>query len=310
MLAAGPALARDVPKTLPYPAKGADLTAQDVAEQVYFVNHFYAFKNFGIARPSKTKITVIVNRVKNRKPKTLTVERYINNNYPEGDKIKSRDIAFFRSGKLKGTGLLITDYAEVGKSQSYMIWLPALRKIRRFAEPAHDDAWGGTTFTFGDVTLRKPDHETHELDGKAKFDGCLGYIDMPSSQRNRYTKNLATSPTCRHDGKTVYKLKSTTKRENWWYDYRVSFVDTKTFADYRTDYYKGGKKIKTIDRDWGVLEGQAIDDPRGMTWRSWYGKDDVSGTETWAVIPDETVVINEDKDNKFWSPKTLTKLKR
>jgi hypothetical protein len=45
-------------------------------------------------------------------------------------------------------------------------------------------------------------------------------------------------------------LKSTTKFENWWYDYRISYVDTKTFVDYRTEYFRDGQKIKVIDRDW------------------------------------------------------------
>ena len=37
------------------------------------------------------------------------VERHLNNNY-ENDVIKSRDLAIFRSGKLRGTGMLVTDY--------------------------------------------------------------------------------------------------------------------------------------------------------------------------------------------------------
>ena len=96
---------------------------------------------------------------------------------------KAQDLAIFRSGKLKGTGMLITDYVDDAKSQSYMIWLPALRKIRRFAQPAHDDAWGGSDFTFGDVALRKPFHETHELLGKETFNDCLGFIAFGEGER-------------------------------------------------------------------------------------------------------------------------------
>jgi len=96
-------------------------------------------------------------------------------------------------------------------------------------------------------------------------------------------RNLPKS-SCIPQGKTVYKLKSTTKFKNWWYDYRISYVDTKSFADYRTDYFKGGKKIKRIDRDWKTLPNYRGNDPRHVSWGYWYGKNLKTGHETWAVI--------------------------
>jgi hypothetical protein len=301
-----------VPKDLSLPSGMP--SADEVADQVYFVNHFYALKNFGITNNNKNpkksnravpgKITVIVNKSAGSKPTTITVERYLNNDYA-GSATNAQDIAIFRSGKLKGTGMLITDYVDDNKSQSYSIWLPALRKIRRFAQPAHDDAWGGTDFTFGDVTLRKPKDETHELLGTETFNECLGAIGKDES-KNKYLPN-PPEPSCEHKGKEVYKLKSTTKRENWWYDYRVSYVDTKTFADYRTDYFKGETKVKVIDRDWRSL---GVDDPRAQYWGYWYGKTFSSGHETWAVIPKEVVQYDQSWPTDFWSEKTLRKIKR
>ncbi len=290
-----------VPKDLPYPS-GGDLTAEQIIEQVYFVNHFYSFDNYGISEKGDD-ITVLINKAEGARPKNVTLERYLNNAYDEGN-IKAKDLAIFRSGKLRGTGMLIVDYVEDTQSQSYSIWLPALRKIRRFAEPAHDDAWGGSDFTFGDVTLRKPFHETHELLGKATFDDCLGTI---ADVRSRYLKE-PPEPACNHKGKEVYKVKSTTKFENWWYDDRISYIDTDTFADYRTDYFKDGEKIKVIDRDWMSL---GLDDPRALSWRSWYGKTFTNGHETWAVIPDSVVIYNSDeRDEDFWSERTLRRIKR
>lgn len=293
-----------VPKDLPYPS-GGNLTADQVADQVYFVNHFYSLGQFGITEKDKD-ITVLVNKSKGEKPTTITVERYLNNEVNDGI-IKAQDLAIFTSGKLKGTGMLITDYVDDSKSQQYSIWLPALRKIRRFAEPAHDDAWGGTDFTFGDVTLRKPQHETHELLGKETFNDCLGFITLTDDEKNRYMQDLPAAGSCDAKGKEVYKLKSTTKYQNWWYDYRISYVDTKTFADYRTDYFKGDKKIKVIDRDWG---NPATDDPRSVVWKYWYGTTFDTGHETWAYIPPSVVEINPGHDQDMWSEKTLTKIKR
>jgi hypothetical protein len=294
-----------VPKDLPYPS--GSLNADQVMDQVYFVNHFYAFDNYAITKEGRD-ITVLVIKGEGKKPTTNTLERYLNNAYVADDAIKAQDLAIFRSGKLKGTGMLITDYQDDAKSQSYMIWLPALRKIRRFAEPAHDDAWGGSDFTFGDVSLRKPFHETHELLGKEAFNDCLGYIAFEDGEHTRYTKDLPTAGSCDHKGKEVYKIKSTTKFESWWYDYRVSYIDSKTFADYRTEYFKNGEQIKVIDRDWVPLG--KTDDPRAVGWGYWYGKTLATGNQTWAVIPSKVNTVNGKYRDDWWSEKTLRKIKR
>lgn len=299
-LAAAQLAAAGVPKDLPYPGDTPD--ADEIARQVYFVNHFYPLKNYGITKEGRT-ITVLVNKEKgDDDPSTVTLERYLNNNYDDGV-INAMDLAIFRSGKLRGTGMLITDYVDDDKSQSYSIWLPALRKIRRFAEPAHDDAWGGTDFTFGDVTLRKPKDETHELLGTTTFDDCLGAIE---GVKSRYLPNPPAA-SCDHKGKEVYKMKSTTKRDGWWYDYRISYVDPKTFADYRSEYFKDGEMIKVIDRDWETL---GLEDPRAQSWKYWYGTTLDTGHETWAVIPPEVVKYNHDWDDDLWSERTLRKIKR
>lgn len=294
-----------VTQTLAIPSGTPDGTA--IMDQVYYVNHFYGFKNYGITKKGK-KITVLINKSSGKKPTTITLERYLNNNYADDATVKARDLAIFRSGKLKGTGMLITDFEDAAKSQSYAIWIPALRKIRRFAEPAHDDAWGGTDFTFGDVTLRKPKHETHELQGTENFKGCLGAVTLAKNEMNKYTRKLPEAA-CQHDGKEVYKVKSTTTFENWWYDYRISYVDTKSFADYRTDFYKDGKHIKVIDRNWIAPDNATA--PRQVVWGYWYGKTFATNHETWAVIPKEVTVTDDAKAKQSkWTEKTLRKIRR
>jgi len=290
-----------IDKELPYP-KGKP-SAKQTAEQVFFVNQFHVYDRYAIVKSGKT-ITVIINKPKGSRATTLTVERYKRNDWSD-PKIRSKEVAIFRSGKLKGTGMLIVDYADDAKPQSYSIWLPALRKIRRFAQPPHDDAWGGTDFTFGDVILRKPFHETHKLLGTETFKDCLGTI---SGVKVKWLPN-PPAPSCRPKGKQVYKLKSTTKRKHWWYDYRISYVDVKTFADYRTEYFKGSKQVKVIDRDWASAGKR---DPRALYWSYWYGKNLKTGHETWAVVPRS---VNRGdgqvtKPDDFWSEKSLRKIKR
>ena len=176
-----------VSKSLPYPS-GGDLTLSRLSSRLTSSTTSMA----SIITPSPRRdvhITVLLNKAEGKKPTTNTLERYLSNDYSDGP-IKARDMAIFRSGKLKGTGMLITDYVDDAKSQSYMIWLPALRKIRRFAQPAHDDAWGGSDFTFGDVALRKPFHETHELLGKETFNDCLGYMAIGAGRAVPLHQNL------------------------------------------------------------------------------------------------------------------------
>jgi len=294
-----------VETTLPYPSGKLD-KGVDVMDQVYFVNHFYAFKNYSIEKVKRT-ITVIVKKSEGKKPLTETVERYLNNDYADDDNVRAKDLAIFRAGKMKGTGMLITDYDDDARSQEYLVWLPALRKIRRFAQPAHDDAWGGTDFTFGDVTLRKPLHETHELLGTETFGKTVQSISIPKGEQTRYTKKLPGS-TDEFKDHEVYKVKSTTKFSSWWYDYRITYVDTKTFADYHTEYYKKGKMVKILDKNWQPIEGQT--DPRAQRWYVWYGKNLETNHESLAYIPKKVTKYNTDLKKSLWTKRTLTKIKK
>jgi hypothetical protein len=297
-----------VDRNLAYPAAGVEPDADEVAKQVYFANHFYAFDNFSIKRRGGT-LSVLVNKAEGGSPLTTAVERHLNNNYAADDAIRSRDLAIFHSGKMRGTGMLVTEYAEDDRNKDYMVWIPRLRKIRRFAQPRQDDAWGGSVFSFGDVTLRKPDDETHELLGKKKLRTCLGMMDALEGKLFRYTGRVPER-SCRHIDKEVYGLKSTTKFNDWWYDYRISYVDTRSFADYRTLYYKDGKLIKIIDRDWGLVNTEGEGDPRALFWKYWYGIDLRTGQESLAVIPRKVVSFNSDLDNGFWTERTLRRIKR
>ncbi|MEO5349511.1 MAG: outer membrane lipoprotein-sorting protein [Magnetococcus sp. YQC-3] len=293
-----------VPYDLPLPPTGSVPGAEQIIEQVYFVNHFYALKNVAIEMDGRT-VAVIVTRGAGEQATTNTVKRYINNEYSDGV-VKAKDLAIFTSGNLRGTGMLVTDFVDDNQSQSYSIWMPALRKVRRFAQPTHADAWGGTDFTFDDVTLRKPHHETHQLLETRTFAACLAFMNIPEGEKNWYMKSLPTAETCDHKDKKVYLVKSTHKDPQWWYSYRVSYVDTQTFADYRTEYFKDGNMIKVIDRDWGSLQ---TGDPRGLFWKFWYGNNLLTQHETIAVVPREVFTFNTGKKEQLWSEDTLSRIK-
>ena len=303
LLASG--LCAAVPLNLAYPA-GELKDGTAVMENVYFVNHFYAFKNYSIEKQSRT-ITTLVKKSAGEKPLTDTLERYLNNDYSDDPTIKAKDLAIFRSGKMKGTGMLITDYTDDARSQEYLVWLPALRKIRRFAQPAHDDAWGGTDFTFGDVTLRKPLHETHKLLGMEPFGKTVHAMIIDEADQTSTTKKLPGN-TDEYKGATVYKVESKTKFPGWWYDTRITYVDSKNFSDYLCEYYKNGKLVKTLEKNWKLIEGQS--DPRALRWFTWYAKTLETGHETMAYIPNAVTKFNTSLKSGLWSQSTLEKIKK
>ncbi|MBF0255610.1 MAG: outer membrane lipoprotein-sorting protein [Gammaproteobacteria bacterium] len=296
-----------VPKDLVYPKADAAPSAAEIAQQVYFVNHFYAVRNVAFEREGKNQIAVLVKRPKDGRATADSFRRFLNNSY-QGGEIKARDMVLFHSGSLMGSGILVTDYSDDAKRQSYSVWLPETRKLNVFPEPAQDTSWSDSDLTYGDVYLRKPEHESHELLGTATLEDCLGAMQLSDKEANKQYLRQLPPPQCEHKGKAVYQLKSSSSFPNWWYDYRVSLVDTKTFADYRTEYFKNGQLVKRIDRDWAAMPG--VEDPRGQLWRYWYASTPASGHETMVFVPEKMVKWNQDMEDEFWSEETLKALRK
>jgi hypothetical protein len=129
---------------------------------------------------------------------------------------------------------------------------------------------------------------------------------MKDVKRNKYTQNADIKAACYPDGKSVYVVSSSPTDSAWWYDKRVSYIDTTTFVDYRTEYFKGGDKVKVIDRDW-VSAGLA--DARANYWGYWYGTTLATGHETMAFIPASVTKVNHTYAKKdLWSTSTLRKM--
>ena len=219
---------------LPYPQQ-KDLTGAQIAEQALFVIRAQLPKN-AISKKQNGQMSRLINRRSGRKASVNQFESYINNNYQD-HVIKQKQLAIFRSGKLKGTGILITHYNDKKRSPLMQMWLPKLRKVRRFSAPQADDFWNGSNLTYGEIFLRQLNDEEHTLLTTKTFKHCLDTLNLPKEEQSRYTKNLP-KPQCEHQGKTVYQLKSITKFSNWWYDHHISDIDTSSFAIYRTQYYK------------------------------------------------------------------------
>lgn len=288
---------------LPYPT--GPLTAEQIAQQAYQSAHGGLIKN-AVSSRHKRDIALLINRAPldkrgpGRKPGVNTFETFMNNN-PSDPEIESLQMAIMKSGKVRGTGILFTGYTDKERGATIALWLPALRKIRRLNEPAHEDYWVGSNFTYGELVLRRPEHEDHELLGEAVLEDCLLAMELEKSEKTRHTKNLP-KPQCGHKGKSVYRLKSTTKFKNWWYDYHVSDIDKKTFAMYRTVYFKDGEKIKTLTVDWQSLDQP---DPRINYPRYIYALTHATGVDSLVYVPRSTIQLNVDLPDSFWSEETL-----
>ncbi|MGV6825826.1 MAG: outer membrane lipoprotein-sorting protein [bacterium] len=290
-----------IASSLPYPT--TEPTPDEIAAQIYFVNHFFGVRN--IHYGDKKNPLVLVNRAANAKPKQITLERHLNNEYADRE-IRAMDLAIFRSGKLRGTGILVEDYHDPTRSLTFKLWLPAIRKIRRHAEPDHGQTWGGGVFTFGDIYLRRPSHERHEVLKISHFEGCLDSMTTNSPINSRYFDTLP-SPGCLDEPREVYELKSHTLFSDWWYDYRIVYVDKQTFADYRSDYFKNDKLVKRIDKHWHSMNQV---DPRNQYWTYWYGKRPATGLEAIAFIGVEAIKWDKEVNPGLWSEQTLRKISR
>lgn len=292
---------------LPYPEDGP-LSADQIAEQVYAATHGGLVRN-AVSKAQGKDVALVVNRAplevraRGKRPTIQSFETYVNND-PQDPALDSLQMAILTSGKTKGTGVLFTSYIDPAQQATITLWLPALRKIRKINEPDFEDAWFGTNLTYGELVLRRPWHEKHELLGEGVFEDCLPVMEFEQRERTRYTKTLP-GPQCGHKGKAVYRVKSTTKFENWWYDYHVTEIDRKTFAPYRTVYFKDGKKIKTIVVDWQSLDQP---DPRIFYPRYIYAITHTNGADSMVYVPRSTIFLNQDLPDSFWSDETLKNL--
>jgi hypothetical protein len=290
----------------PYPQTDK-LNGLEIARQVYAVTHGELLRNAASQRNGK-EIAMVVNRPPSdrrkpgRQPAVNLFETY-GNNAPQNPEYASMQMAIIRSGKARGTGVLYISYTDSARPGQLTLWLPSLRKARRISEPAHEDTWIGTNLTYGEVVLRRPEHEVHERLDDGVLQGCLEAMQLNKWEITRHTR-LLPGAQCDHQGKPVYRVRSTTKFDNWWYDYHISEIDRETFALYRTVYYKDDQKIKTVAVDWQSLDQE---DPRVGYPRYIYAISHDNGIDSMIYVPRGTVRLNQELPDSFWSERTLKK---
>ena len=283
------------------PAAAPD--AADIAREVDYVNRFAAVRN--VSYGGREAPVVVLDLAASGRLIVNTFERWRRNDYAAGE-VGARDLVIFRSGNLRGTGILVTDYRDPAKGRAYAIWLPSLRKVRRFAEPDPADSWGNSNLTYGDIYTRRPEDEAHELLGRETFGQCLGVLQLAEGQRDRHTAWMPEAD-CSVRGREVYHLRSRPYRADLGYDMRETWIDAETFADYRSVYYRDGETLKVIDKSWRPM---GTDDPRAQYWVYWYARTEASGQQGMAFVPPDEVRWDTDLDPDLWSERTLRQIRR
>jgi hypothetical protein len=172
--------------------------------------------------------------------------------------------------------------------------------------PDPQESWSGSNFTFGDIYTRRAEDESFEVLGRDVFGDCLNVIDADSLPAHRHIKS-PPSADCRVKGRPVYRVAATPRNTALEYDHRIIWVDTDTFADYRSEYYRDDALIKTIDKSWRSM---GLEDPRAQYWRYWYARTHASGQEGMAYAPDDVIRWNAELDPDLWSERTLRRIKR
>jgi hypothetical protein len=279
------------------------LDGSEIAQRVDAVNRFEQVRN--ISYGQRRRPVVVLDRAAPGRVLVNTFQRWRTNDVDEPG-IGARDLVIFRSGKLRGTGILVTDYADPARPRDYLMWLPSLRKLRRFAEPDAADRWGNSNFSYGDIYIRRVEDEDHELLGRETFSGCLGAVELADGERDRYTRDLPAAD-CSVQGRAVFRLRSRPHRRDLGYDERITWIDASSFADYRSVYYRAGSPVKVIDKSWRSMQIPGSDAPY---WVYWYAHTPESGQEGMAYVDPTAVAWDSVIDADFWSERTLRRIRR
>ncbi|MCB0392275.1 MAG: outer membrane lipoprotein-sorting protein [Bdellovibrionales bacterium] len=234
-------------------------TPEQIMNQVYYVNQFYSFSHVPFNYQPKGLFTLV--KKSTYQVSTLQFERYINFEYP--GLVKAKDLILFKNGKMDGTSLLITDYNDLERDSMVQVWMPELRKVRRVSQNHDNDLWMGSAFTHGDMKNRKPYHESHELLGTETYTNCAkGMSEVPCISQNKKVLVVKSIPIAEY---------------NVNYDYRISYVDAESYADYRTEYFRNNQLVKEVEKNWLPV---GLPMPRALIFSHWYVKDFNRGTES------------------------------
>jgi len=254
-------------------------TLNDIILKNYSWNHFKTFDNYAMQKYNNN-MPVLIHK-KGNKISRLYFEQYQINTE------KEKHIFVYHSGRYKNIKILI-ELDE--KDAEVNIWLPQLRKTRRFYTFKKSNSWNGSNFTYGDILLVHPNDEEHEIIGVETI-----------STNHAVLKKFKIKNQSKSENKNIIKIKSTPKIDVLDYDYRVSYIDRDYFFDYNITYFKNNIPIKLLEKAWYEKKGEV-----SLLWY-WYARNLISNTESLIYIPKSSNFYNVYISKDFFSKHKLNK---
>ncbi|MBR4322413.1 outer membrane lipoprotein-sorting protein [Treponema sp.] len=157
---------------------------------------------------------------KNGKSETLEIKQY-----GSGVDNGLKNVAFDFKAPASVKGMRVLQLEKLKKADDRWVYMPKLRQSRRIPMTERTKSFGGTEFTYNDMTIRNEDEDKNEiLDPNAKIT-----VD-------------GTTYNC-------WKMRSDPyKRSEVEYHYRLSWFDKKTYIPVRIEFYDNkDKMIKTYE---------------------------------------------------------------
>ncbi len=292
---------------LPLAAVAGDKALDELLQRSWRVDHFRGFDNLLIGYRGKPDMVLL-----SRGPRSSTridTERLIQLR-PKNPRLEAQDLVIFKSGKLRGTGILVDDYGP-DKPMQIRMWLPALRKVRRFSEPDQDDIWGGSHLTYGDLYLRRPEDETHRLVDAGELPECLEDAAAIGRRWANATLKIELEPWCGLAGRRLLRVESRPLQPSPHYDRRLRLIDADSGAEYESDYFIGERRVKRLQKNW---QPASPGEQEGLIYTTWsvllFDEAGAVTAESLAWVPLEAYEWNRKVKPSLWSEKTLRKIKR
>lgn len=192
-----------------------------------------------------------------------------------------KNVAFDFKSPASVKGMRVLQLEKLKKADDRWVYMPKLRQSRRIPMTERTKSFGGTEFTYNDMTIRNEDEDKNEIvDGNAKI-----------------TVN-GTSYNC-------WKMKSVPiKKSEVEYNYRVSWFDKKTYIPVRIEYYDGKDKMIKL---YECLKIEMVKGSTGIEYplrRSNIITNLVTGRKTIATVKD--FVFDEPISDSYFAQHWLT----
>lgn len=257
-------------------------TLENILQENYNNNHFKEYNNYSMQK-QKRKMPILFHK-KGKRQSKLYFEQFQDNSDAE------KHLFVYHSGRYKGLKVLLKLQE---KDIDVDIWVPQLRKTIGVSSFEKFKVWNKSNFTYYEILLKNFNDCTHEIIGKAST------YTQSKSLDTFHVHNY-----CSPEEKSIIKIKSTPKESSAPYDYSISYIDERSYHDYKVEYYKDNKLTKTLEKCW-------YQPKKDITLVGyWYAKNHLNQTESLIYIPKESHIYNTTFSKHFFEIPELHKDKK